>query len=273
MSHHHHSLALLLTLLTIGHLVNYLLIEPVDGGCHKKKIIYKKIKIKLPFLATKKIKVIEKFKVPFQVLVAVPFYFKFPIKVRCGKKKKSMYIKMDFHTKMKKYEKDHDDDDHKHKHDDDDDHHKHKYDSDDSKHYDDESGGLSDDMPDDVPHMEDIDDISDKGGDYDQPTGDIVDDDDDDNGVIKKKKKLAESLVDGEEDSSVFDHDDETGEEHVEMDSNQDEPSAKKVSYGNTEEHEDKGYADDEEEEENGEGGADNPRAKDEDRKRKRRRR
>lgn len=272
MSHHHHSLALLLTLLTIGHLVNYLLIEPVDGGCHKKKIIYKKIKIKLPFLATKKIKVIEKFKVPFQVLVAVPFYFKFPIKVRCGKKKKSMYIKMDFHTKMKKYEKDHDDDDHKHKHDDDDHHHKHKYDSDDSKHYDDESGGLSEDMPDDVPHMEDIDDINDKGGDYDQPTGDIVDDDDDD-GVIKKKRKLAESLVDGEEDSSVFDHDDETGEEHVEMDSNQDEPSAKKVSYGNTEEHEDKGYADDEEEEENGEGGADNPRAKDEDRKRKRRRR
>lgn len=30
------------------------LLPYVDCGCHKKKIIYKKIKIKLPFLATKK---------------------------------------------------------------------------------------------------------------------------------------------------------------------------------------------------------------------------
>ena len=57
------------------------ILPSVNGGCHKKKIIYKKIKIKLPFLATKKVKVVEKFKVPFQVLVAVPVYFKFPIKV------------------------------------------------------------------------------------------------------------------------------------------------------------------------------------------------
>ena len=226
-------------------------ITSVNCKCYKKKILYKKFKIKLPFIATKKVKVVEKIKLPFQVLVAAPFYFKFPIKVRCGRKKKKLYIKLDYKSKKHHYhhydnygghkdyhQHDHGyDHGHDHGHDHEHEHgHIHEYDHDDSH------GDYGDDyekMTYDGYHQ--------KNDEHDDEHSYSSDDkahviDPDNESVETDENDGIDDKAIGEEEKSDMDQ--------IDVGSDPNETVVSKDSFSNTEEVKEKGYAEDGEQDE-----------------------
>ena len=68
----------------------------IDSKCSSKRIVYRRLRLKLPVIATRNIRVIEKLNFPMHVLVGVPFFFNIPVKVEC-KKQRSSRTFLQFH--------------------------------------------------------------------------------------------------------------------------------------------------------------------------------